>query len=84
MYIPKFHKRVEKFLLSHLEIAKRFHPKMLLLLKGETASLDIKPLQGEENRYRLRVGDYRFLYEVRELEIVVYFYEAGPRGDVYK
>ncbi|MDR3169523.1 MAG: plasmid stabilization system [Candidatus Peribacteria bacterium] len=57
---------------------------MLLLLKGETVSLDIRPLQGEENRYRLRVGDYRFLYEVREMEIVVYFYEAGARGDVYK
>ncbi len=47
-------------------------------------TLDIKPLKGEEGQYRLRVGKFRFLYEIFENEILIYIYKADSRGDVYK
>lgn len=45
---------------------------------------DIKKMQGCNNHYRLRLGKIRFLYEIKDQEIVIFFYKAGYRGDVYK
>lgn len=44
--------------------------------------IDIKPLTGEENIYRIRVGKYRILAAV--IEDTVLITKIGPRGDVYK
>jgi len=46
--------------------------------------LDIKKLFGVKNRFRLRVSKYRFLYEIEEDDILIFFYKADKRGDVYK
>ena len=42
---------------------------------------DIKPLQGEDG-FRLRVGDWRIVYDIIGDEITVY--DVGNRGDIYK
>jgi mRNA interferase RelE/StbE len=34
--------------------------------------------------WRVRVGGYRILYEVREAELVVLVLNAAPRGEVYR
>ena len=44
----------------------------------------IKPLQGFENIYRLRIGDYRIIYRVNNEELVIIVLKIGNRGDVYK
>ncbi|MBI5674866.1 MAG: type II toxin-antitoxin system RelE/ParE family toxin [Nitrospirae bacterium] len=44
--------------------------------------VDIKPIAGEENIYRIRVGKYRILAAVIENTILIT--KIGPRGDVYK
>ena len=36
------------------------------------------------NGYRIRVGDYRIIYDVIEAEKIVRVYKAGHRKDVYK
>lgn len=46
--------------------------------------LDIKKMKGMENSYRLRLGDYRFLYEILEEQVFIFVYKADNRGDVYK
>lgn len=53
------------------------------LIPSVTRSKIVK-LKGEENKYRLRLGKYRFLYEIIEEQILVYAYKANSRGDVYK
>ena len=45
---------------------------------------DIKALQGYENYYRLRVGDYRIIYTVDNNVLLVRVIEVGNRGDIYK
>ncbi len=41
-------------------------------------------LTGSEFTYRIRVGDYRVVYEVRELEILIEVVRVRHRKDVYR
>ncbi|MBT3207933.1 MAG: type II toxin-antitoxin system RelE/ParE family toxin [Bacteroidetes bacterium] len=43
-----------------------------------------KKLKGTEKSYRLRVGNYRVIYEVENLIKVVTVYHVRHRKDVYK
>jgi len=44
----------------------------------------VKKLEGEENVWRIRVGDFRILYEVNDKDRLVSVDRIGHRGDVYK
>ncbi len=33
--------------------------------------------------FRLRIGNYRFIYDVEENELVIYMEDADNRGDIY-
>jgi mRNA interferase RelE/StbE len=43
-----------------------------------------KKLAGNADYFRIRVGDYRILYEVRDREILVLVIKIGHRRDVYR
>jgi len=43
-----------------------------------------RKLQGEEQAYRLRVGDYRVIYDVLPEELVVLVLRSGNRKDIYR
>ena len=58
------------------EIGYRLH------LLQRNFSGDVKKLKGSKNEYRLRVGDYRVLFELVGKRIVVY--TLGPRKDIYR
>ncbi len=45
---------------------------------------DIKTIRGNENYFRLRVGDYRIIYTVEYNLLIVRIIEVGNRGDIYK
>ena len=47
----------------------------------EGANLDVRPLQAAENFYRLRVGDYRVVFQRLGKDIVVH--RVGRREDIY-
>jgi len=44
----------------------------------------VKKLQGEENLYRVREGDYRIVYEIQDQALLVIVVKVGHRSDVYK
>ncbi len=44
---------------------------------------DIRPLQGSNALYRLRVGDWRIIFSYPDSETVL-IEKIAPRGDVYK
>jgi mRNA interferase RelE/StbE len=46
--------------------------------------VDIKPVEGERDIYRLRVGKYRMLFKVYKEKKIILVVKIGPRGDVYK
>ncbi len=42
-----------------------------------------KKLQGREG-YRLRVGDWRVIYEIQNDQLVILVLKVAPRGEVYR
>ncbi|WP_245247229.1 MULTISPECIES: type II toxin-antitoxin system RelE/ParE family toxin [unclassified Paenibacillus] len=44
-----------------------------------------KKMKGYEGEfYRLRVGDYRVIYEIIDDRLLIFIVKVGSRGDVYK
>ena len=54
------------------------------LLADEPRPPNCVALTGEESVYRVRVGDYRILYEVIDERLVVHVIRVGHRRDVYR
>lgn len=87
IYRLLLHKSVTKFLESRPVKQRQELKKKLELLKENpfpNTELDIKMMQGHENLYRLRIGQYRFIYQIKQGELIVFVFKAGNRGDVYK
>ena len=81
------HKSVTKFLEKCPTKQKQEIKQKLELLKQNPYShpqLDIKMMQGYQEVYRLRVGQYRLIYQIKENELVIFVMKAGNRGDIYK
>ncbi len=53
-------------------------------LEGNPRPSGIEKLKGEENAYRLRVRDYRVLYEVHDKRLLVLVVKVGHRREVYR
>lgn len=45
---------------------------------------DIKKLVGCRNEFRLRVGNYRIIYELNQNELIILITKADNRGQIYK
>lgn len=43
-----------------------------------------KKLKGRQNQYRVRLGDYRVIYSVEDMALVVRIIKVGHRRDVYE
>ncbi len=52
--------------------------------KPVTESPHIKKIRNQEGLYRLRVGNYRVLFELYEDILLILVVKIGSRGDVYK
>jgi mRNA interferase RelE/StbE len=44
---------------------------------------DIKKLAGYSDRYRLRVGDYRVIYEIADAQLIILIVGVGHRREAY-
>lgn len=86
IYRLKLHKDVDKFLSKCREKQRETIKEKLALLRENprfNPQLDIKPLQGSDF-YRLRIGQYRLIYEIKDGELLIFVMTMGNRGDVYK
>ncbi len=45
---------------------------------------DVKKMQTKQELYRLRVGEFRFVYEIIYDKIIISVIDANNRGDIYK
>ena len=86
MYEVSFSKSVVKFIDKKGIVFKNKVIEKFKILRNDpyTNLMDIKPLKGKSSHFRLRIGKYRFLYEVFENVLLIYCYDADSRGDIYK
>lgn len=54
------------------------------LLADEPRPPGCVALKGEDRAYRVRIGDYRIVYEVHDDRLVVLVVRVGHRRDVYR
>lgn len=86
-YQLKLHKSVSSFLENAPnKLRCRIINKLDLLTENpfHHALLDIKAMQGFDRTYRLRIGNYRLIYQVNQDQLLIYALSIGSRGDVYK
>ena len=71
---------------SYKVLQKGYQKKIdrILNLLMTKKKIDIKPVEGEKDIYRLRVGKYRVLIKVYKEKKIILVVKIGPRGDVYK
>lgn len=80
-YRIEINKKARKFIASQQpKQQKRIIEAIYKLPDGE----DIKRLVGYNNVYRLRIGNYRVVYEIHDDILLIIVVNAGNRGDIYK
>jgi len=53
-------------------------------LADEPRSIGVKKLSGEKDIYRVRVGNYRVLYQIIDKVLVIVVVSVGHRREVYR
>lgn len=79
---------IRKKAMKFIEKQDRRHQERLIrAMYSLPAAGDVKKLAGEEQLYRLRVGDYRLLFEMSPISAEITLIDvtnAGNRGQIYK
>jgi len=54
--------------------------------KDNIHSYDVKKFYSKNYNdiFRLRIGDYRAIFRVIDNELIIYIFNIGARGDIYK
>ncbi len=61
----------------------------VLAILEKIKGLAIEPPEGTKklvgrDGYRMRVGNYRVIYEIHDKQLIVIIIDIGPRADIYK
>ena len=81
IYKIEFKKQVEKFLDSRTSKERK---QLLALIYKLPNGVHNSKMEGYKNRYRLRVGSVRVIYEVYDDLLIILILKIDNRGDVYK
>lgn len=80
----RFAPKAERAFLSlTFKLQRQLAPRIEALAK-DPRPRGAKNLAGEEDLYRLRVGEYRVLYVIRDRELVILIVAMGSRRDIYR
>ena len=65
------------------DIQKRVQIKLLLIAENPRL-IGSKKLSGSEDIFRVRIGDYRLIYEIHDDKLILLFLAMGHRKDIYR
>lgn len=84
MYDIIFSKQAKKFVDKQDKVTKkRIRNAMLELSENPYRAKDVKKLKGD-NAYRKRVGDFRIIFDIIDLKLVINVLKVDNRGQVYR
>ncbi len=58
--------------------------KKIKLLSEDPRPEGVVKLKGYDNEYRIRIGDYRVRYQIKDKELIILVLRCQHRRDVYK
>ena len=67
----------------HKDVQSRVDKKILDLADNPRPQ-GVEKLSGVDHLYRVRVGDYRIIYQIRDKELIVLVVKIGHRREVYR
>lgn len=83
-YKIEFSRKAERqFKALTSQIQKRLKPKIDALVQNPRPR-EVKKLEGEDELYRIRVGDYRVIYQVQDKALIVLVVKLGDRKEIYQ
>jgi mRNA interferase RelE/StbE len=83
-YTIEFSRPAEReFVKLAREIRRRLHPR-IEALADDPRPAGAKKLKGRDDLWRIRAGDYRIVYEVRDQILVVLIVRIAHRREVYR
>ena len=84
-YTVSIKPRAEKYLaaIRDVRLAFRLREAIDALAENPRAPGNVK-LQGESELYRVRVGDYRIVYQIQDAVLVVLVVQIGHRREIYR
>jgi mRNA interferase RelE/StbE len=83
-YVLEFLPRAEKALRRLPKGAATRISRAIESLAIEPRPHGCKNLEAYENQYRIRVGNYRIVYQVEDRRLVVLIIDLGDRKDIYR
>lgn len=85
MYKIEFTKRAVKQLknIDKQDADKLLHKIKVLSKDPRSKILDIKKIKLLKDAYRLRVNDYRIIYEIQDKKLVIVIFKIATRGKAY-
>jgi len=54
------------------------------LLEKDPRPAGVEKMEGDESTYRIRMGEHRIVYEIRDKVLVVLVLKVGHRREVYR
>jgi len=84
MYNVKIAKKAQKEFKKIPKIYKDKISKAIKELSAIPHPFGVKKMQGTVNRYRIRVADYRVIYDIDDTDMIILVIKIGHRQQVYK
>lgn len=87
VYEVLIHRNVLKSLRDAPENVRRKFEELVEELKFNpvpSEKFDIKKLKGRENTFRVRLGEYRVIYELHRKKLLILVVKFGKRENVYE
>lgn len=85
IYELKFDKQPKKYMSKMPRyFSRKIKIQMGEIAEGNTKNKNLLKMKGYENRYRVRIGDYRVTYKKKKEKLVIKVIEVINRGDAYK
>lgn len=85
-YTVEFVRSAEKeFLRLPKKIRLRIEEALkLLAISPFSELLKIKKLKGTEDAFRIRIGEYRMIYQIKQETLIVLVIKVGHRREIYR
>jgi len=84
VYRVLLERRAEKELDTLEQLSRKRVVERILMLGKNPRQLHAKKLEGFKNAWRLRIGNFRVIYEIDDREKKVLVYRIRERGSAYK